>query len=263
MLIDSHCHLDCFCGPGELDAMLERAKAAGVDAMITVGTSISDWAVYAKMAAAHPGIIHWTAGLHPTEIDEDWKDQLASLASWFATAPCPIGIGEVGLDYYHLPKDKAKAAPIIERQKAAFTAQLEIALQLDCPLVVHSRNAFADTLAMIGKSGIDWRKVVYHCFSEGPAEIRALNERGGRGSFTGVVTYKNAGRTLEAAIAQGPELLMLETDCPWLTPEPLRGRRNEPALLPLTLQCLASAMNLPVKELEMRAEHATRSFFGI
>ncbi len=263
MLIDSHCHLDDFAASGELDVVLERAREAGVEAMITVGTSLSDWETYARITAAHPWLVHWTAGLHPTEVDEGWKDHVDTLASWFATSPAPVGIGEVGLDYFHLPKDAKKAAPIVARQKDAFAAQLEIAYQLDCPLVVHSRNAFADTVAMIDKSGVNWKKVVYHCFSEGPEEIRALNERGGRGSFTGVVTYKNGLRNLEAAVEQGLELLMLETDCPWLTPEPFRGKRNEPALIVHTAQKLALAMGIPFESLCETSTRNAREFFNI
>jgi len=263
MLIDSHCHLDDFERSGELEQVIARAKDVGVTQMITIGTSMEDWSLYAKMAAQHPGVIHWTAGLHPTELDDGWRDHIASLTSWFATNPEPVGIGEVGLDYFHLPKDAAKAAPIVARQKAAFNAQLEIALQLDCPLVVHARNCFADCVTMIDNSGVDWRKVVFHCFSEGPEEVRILNERGGRASFTGIVTYKSAHKVLAAAIEQGLDRLMLETDCPWLTPEPFRGKRNEPALLALSAHKIAEVAGINYDKLCTHATNNTKSFFGI
>lgn len=263
MLIDSHCHLDDFERSGELEQVLARAGEAGVEQMITVGTSMADWGMYAKMAARHPGVIHWTAGLHPTELDEGWRDHVATLASWFATDPCPVAVGEVGLDYFHLPKDPAKAAPLVARQHAAFAAQLEIALQLGCPVVVHSRNSFKDVVEMIDRSGVDWKKVVFHCFSEGPEQVRLLNERGGRASFTGTVTYKNALGVLQAALAQGPDMLMIESDCPWLAPEPHRGTRNEPARIVLTARKIADELGMPYEKLCSAASGNTKAFFDI
>lgn len=262
-MIDSHCHLDQFARSDELEAVLKRAEEAGVEKMVTMGTSIKDWALYAKIAAEHPGVVYWAAGLHPTEIEDGWEDQIAALTSWFATPPQPVAIGEIGLDFFHLPKDPAKATAIVTRQKAVLHAQLEIALQLDCPVVIHARNAFADTLNMIDASGIDWRKVVFHCFSEGPEEIRELNNKGGRASFTGTITYRNATNVLAAALAQGIDRLMLETDCPYLTPEPMRGKRNEPALLQLTAKWISDKMKLPLSVIDRTATENAERFFSM
>ena len=263
MIIDSHCHLDDFLASGELEAVIARALAAGVGKMVTIGTKPADWSVYARMAAEHPGVVYWTAGYHPTELEEGWEDGVATLASWFATEPKPVGIGEIGLDYFHLPKDAAEAAPLVARQKAAFRAQLEIAYQLDCPVCIHARKSFADAVAMIDASGVDWRKVVFHCFSEGPAEVRLLNERGGRASFTGTLTYKNARNVLEAALTQGLDRLMLETDCPYLAPEPIRGTRNEPANVVLTAKRLAKEMGLAESEICGKAFTNAEHFYSI
>jgi TatD DNase family protein len=263
MLIDSHCHLDVFAADASLPDVVRRAAEAGVGQMLTMGTSAADWPLYAKMAAEYPGVIHWGAGLHPTEVGEDWEEQLASLASWFATSPHPVAIGEVGLDYHHLPADPAEAEAVIRMRKAAFAAQLEIAYQMGCPFVVHARKAFADCVAMIDKSGVDWRKVVFHCFSEGVDEVRILNARGGRASFTGTVTYKNAAGVLAAAVAQGPELLMVETDAPYLAPEPFRGRRCEPAHVALTARKIAGAMGLGEEQLFAIISANTKAFFGV
>jgi TatD DNase family protein len=262
-MIDSHCHLDVFAKSGKLEDVIARAKEAGVTRMVTIGTDLSDWKLYSDIAAAHPGVIDWTAGLHPTELSDDWEEKLAALPSYFATKPHPVAIGEVGLDYYHLPKDKEEAARIAIRQKNAFRAQLEIALQLDCPLVVHARKSFADTVEMIDKSGIDWRKVVFHCFSEGAAEIRLLNDKGARGSFTGTVTYKNAANVLEAALAQGPDRLMIETDSPYLSPEPLRGKPCEPAYVAITARFIAEKMQIPPAELCAISHANAARFFGL
>lgn len=263
MLIDSHCHLDEFEKNGELDAVIARAREKGVTQMITVGTSMADWPVYARMAVKYKGVVYWTVGLHPTELDESWEESVATLASWFATDPKPVAIGEVGLDYFHLPKDPDEAARVAEMQKAAFKAQLEIAFQLDCPLVIHARKSLADTVAMIDQSGVDWRKVVYHCFSENVDEIRLLNKRGGRASFTGTLTYKNGRNVLAAALAQGIDKLMVETDCPYLAPEPLRGTRNEPANVVITAEKIAREMGLETEQLCRRVCENTHSFYGL
>lgn len=263
MLIDSHCHLEGFDKRGEVPAVLERARQAGVTQLVTIGTSMEDWARYAALAAAHPGTVYWTAGLHPTSVEEDWRDQVIQLSTWFGSDPAPVALGECGLDYFHLPKDADEAAITVVRQKQAFQAQLELALQFDCPLVVHSRNSHDDCVAMIDASGVDWRKVVFHCFTGTVAQVHQLNERGGRASFTGVATYKNAGSVRDAAAAQGPDLVMVETDCPYLTPEPHRKLRNEPAFLRLTAVELAGVLDMAFEDFAARATANTRQFYAI
>ena len=233
MWIDSHCHLAKFARAGTLDETLARAETAGVGQFITIGTSLTDWELYRSLAEQYPGKIYWAVGLHPTSVDEDWSDQVKAVSTFFGTDPVPVAIGEIGLDHFHLPKFPDEAAEVKKRQVDAFRAQLGLAYQFDCPVVIHSRNAFSDTVALIDESGVDWKKVVFHCFSEGADEMRVLNEKGARGSFTGIVTYKNksANGLREALVLQGPDRLMVETDCPYLTPEPHRGEPNEPAFV--------------------------------
>jgi len=265
MLIDSHCHLHRAHQKGELSAWLARAQSAGVGRVITVGTSPADWEAYLQLAQEHPGVIDWTVGLHPGEVDEGWEDDIKAISTYFATDPLPVALGEIGLDHFHLPKFPDEAAEVKTRQKRAFTAQLGLAYQLDCPVVVHSRGAFWPCVEMIDASGVDWRKVVFHCFTEGPEEMRALNERGGRGSFTGIVTYKNksAAPIREALATQPLDLLMLETDSPYLTPEPLRGQPNEPAHVAHVARFAAERLGLSLEALTERTAKNTRAFFGL
>lgn len=263
MLIDSHCHLDRFATRGDFPAVLERSLAAGVTEVITIGTNASDWPVYAEMALKHKGVVHWAAGLHPCDVEEDWEDQLAQLPSWFAETVPPCALGECGLDYFHLPKDADEAAKSKARQHEAFKIQLELALQFNCPVVVHSRHAFADCLRLIDASGVDWRKVIFHCFSEGAEEMRQLKERGGHASFTGILTYKSAASIREAALLQGLDRFQLETDAPFLTPEPHRGKPNEPALMRHTAEYAARLFNVTLEELAATATRNTRSFFSL
>lgn len=263
MLIDSHCHLDRFVTKGDFPAVLERARAAGVTEVITIGTSAKDWPTYAAMAKTHRGVVHWTAGLHPCDVDEDWEDQLAQLPSWFAEEVPPCAIGECGLDYFHLPKFPDEAAEVKARQHEAFKAQLQLALQFNCPVVVHSRDSFADCVKLIDASGVNWRKIVFHCFSRGPMEMQQLVTRGGFASFTGVLTYKTAVNTREAALLQGLERFQLETDAPYLTPEPYRGKPNEPALIRHMATYAADLFGVSFEELAAATARNTRAFFGL
>lgn len=264
-LIDSHTHLESFDKRGETDAVLARAAEAGVARLVTIGTSTEDWARYRDLAARRAGRVFYTVGLHPCSVDGRWSEELAGLeAFWSGDGARPVALGECGLDRFHLPKDDAAAAErIFAWQRAAFAAQLVVAARIRCPLVVHSRGAFAECVEMIDASGVAWERVVFHCFTEGPAEMAELARRGGRGSFTGVVTYKNADAVRAALAAQGLDRLMLETDAPYLTPVPHRGKGNEPAYLRFTAEAAAQALGVPVAELAARTTANAREFFGL
>lgn len=264
-LIDSHTHLDRFARAGELADVLTRAVAAGVEAMIAVGTEPGDWELYRELAASHTGRIFHTVGLHPCSVDENWRATVDQLARCRERAPAPVAVGETGLDRFHLPKnDPAAAERLLAWQRESFRAHLEIAQSWDVPLVVHSRGAAAECIDVIDASGFDWRRVVFHCFTDGPDVIAEVNRRGGRGSFTGIVTYKNAENVRQAARAQGLDRLMIETDAPYLTPEPLpRKSRNEPALVAHTAAALARLFDISVEELAVRTTANARAFFGL
>jgi TatD DNase family protein len=265
-LIDSHTHLDRFARTGELPDVLARAGAVGVEAMIAIGTEPDDWTLYREMAETHSGTVHYTVGLHPCSVDEHWRSAVARLERWRDNAgPMPVAIGETGLDRFHLPKNDAAAADrLLAWQRESFRAHLALAQSWSLPVVVHSRGAFTDCVAEIDASGFDWRRVVFHCFTDGPDEIAELNRRGGRGSFTGILTYKSAENVRQAALAQGLERVMVETDAPYLTPEPLpRKSRNEPAFVVHTAAALARMFGISPEEFGGRSTANARSFFGL
>ncbi len=262
-LIDTHTHLDGFARSGRLPEILDRARAAGLDAMVAIGTNTDDWPLYRDLAARHPGVIHYAAGLHPCSVQADWADRVARLEDYWRGAVRPVALGETGLDRFHLPKDAAEAEKILGWQKAAFAVQLELVKRLGCPLVVHSRGAFAECVAMIDAAGVDWRRVVFHCFTEGEAEMAELTRRGGFGSFTGVVTYKNADSVRAAAVAQGLGRLMIETDAPFLTPMPHRGKPNEPAYLRHTADFCAGLFGVSPDRLAEITTANARAFLGL
>lgn len=263
MLIDSHCHLDTFVKSGETEAVLERAALARVGLCVCAGTDADDWDVYADLATRFPGKVVYAVGLHPGNIGEDWEAQLNELPRYFERNPAPVAIGEIGLDEHYMPKDPEAAEAIRRVQKTVFERQLALAKALDLPVIVHAREAFHACVEAIDRSGVDWHKVVFHCFAEDAEAVRELNARGGRASFTGTITYKNAGTVREAALAQGLERLMLETDCPYLAPGKLRGKRNEPAFMRETARFVAELFGVTEDELEAQTEANTRAFFKI
>ena len=323
-LIDTHTHLDGFGRDGVLPAVLARAREAGLEAMIAVGTAPDDWGLYRDMAGEHGGFVRYTVGLHPCSVDAGWEGAVAQMEGfWRGSGPrsssvgqracsrppereqarcptkdgsereqarcptreesggvaagnpapiesidpnsstAPVAIGECGLDRFHLPKETEAAERILGWQKAAFEVQLGLAKRLGCALVVHSRGAFAECVAMIDASGVDWTKVVFHCFSEGPGEISELVQRGGRGSFTGILTYKNAENVRQAARVQGLGRLMVETDAPFLAPVPHRGSPNEPAYVRHTAEYAAAMLGVPFEELAEVTTKNAKVFFGI
>ncbi len=262
--IDTHCHLKSASDRHELEATLSRASSAGVNRYITVGTAAEDWTYYRELAMLKPNI-EYTVGLHPCNVDPDadWATTLSQLPSFFTPECPPAALGEIGLDHFHLPKDPILAGRHILAQEEAFFQQLEFAYQLDCPIVVHSRDSFDDCVRMIDTSGVNWQRVVFHCFTGTANQVRLLNERGGRASFTGIITYKNGNSVLEALVAQGLEPLMLETDCPYLSPEPLRKQRNEPANIPLIGQVAAAALGISPDDLMARTTANAEAFFDL
>lgn len=268
MLIDSHCHLETFVKRGEIKEVLNEASMAGVNRMISVGTSSEDWNLYRELAITYPNKVYYSVGLHPCHVDENWEREVELLEQRLSVgdSAAPIALGEIGLDYFHLPKkDDARRAELMEMQQRAFEAQLELAKRCKLPVIIHSRTAFDECVKTIDKAGAIWDKIVFHCFSEGRSQIDRINLRGGRGSFTGIITYKNASvaQVKEAMVEQGVERLMIETDCPYLTPEPHRGKENRPALLRHTFQAAASILQVPVIELEEQITANTFKFFGI
>jgi TatD DNase family protein len=268
-LIDTHTHLESFARQGGtvLNDALSRARTAGVETMITIGTSPDDWDLYRRMAREHrdTGLVRYSVGLHPCSVDGDWAAALAQVEGFWAEGDVrPVALGEIGLDRFHLPKEPVEAAMIFAWQKAAFAEGLAQAKRLGCPVVIHSRGAFAECVEMIDASGVEWARVVFHCFTEGAAEMAELTRRGGFGSFTGVLTYKSAENVRAAAKTQGLDRLMLETDAPYLTPMPHRGKPNEPAFVRHTAEFAAKEVfGVGYDELAAVTTATARRFFGL
>jgi TatD DNase family protein len=198
-------------------------------------------------------------------VEADWAGAVAQIEDfWRRGEPKPVALGECGLDRFHLPKEPADAERIFAWQREAFAAQLAMTRRLDCPVVVHSRGAYRECLEMIDASGVNWSRVVFHCFTEGPAEMDELRRRGGFGSFTGILTYKTAEAIRAAARLQGLSRFMVETDAPYLTPMPHRGKPNEPAFVRHTAEFAASdVFAVGFDELSATSTANARAFFRI
>jgi TatD DNase family protein len=263
-LVDTHTHLDGAARSGGLPGLVRRARAAGVDWMVAIGTGPDDWALNRDIAAENRDCIRHAVGMHPCSVEEGWEEAVAGIARFWegGAHAAPVALGECGLDRFHLPKEPGAAARAFGLQRAAFEAQLSIARRLGCPVVIHSRGAFRECVEAIDASGVDWGRVVFHCFSEGEAEILQLAARGGRGSFTGILTYRNADAVRAAARAQGLGRLMIETDAPYLSPVPQRGKPNEPAYLRHTAEYAAGMFGVSLDELAAATTAAARAFFG-
>ena len=242
-MIDTHAHLDML---EDADAAVERARAAGVKTILTVGIDRERWRRSLELADRHEAV-RVILGIHPHNADGDSTvDELREAHG----DPRVVAVGETGLDYY---RDYAPR----ERQREVFEAQLALAAELDRAVVVHTRAADEDTVAALRRHQGD---IVLHCFSA-PALLRPALEHGWYVSFAGNVTYKNASELRVAATQVPAERILTETDAPYLAPQPRRGRTNEPAYVAHTLAALAEARGDNAGALETQIDrNAARVF---
>lgn len=232
--IDNHCHLHDEAIPGGADAAIATARTAGVTAMITVGCDAATSS--AALALAHRVDDVWaTVGLHPHDAVRG-VDTIRPLVEGGGGIDRKIvAVGECGLDYYyeHSPRDV---------QRVAFAEQIGMAHALRLPLIVHTRDAWADTFDVLRAAGVPER-TVFHCFTGGVAEARTCLDLGGFLSFSGIVTFKSATDVQDAARLCPPDRMLVETDSPYLAPAPHRGRPNQPANVAVTGTFLAGLRN--------------------
>jgi TatD DNase family protein len=240
---------------GGVPGVIERSRAAGVSRWITVGTSLEDSRAAIELAGLYEGM-YATVGIHPHEAksaDAAALDELTRLGR----SSKVVAIGETGLDFhYNFSKQPD--------QRRVFIAHLEIARELNLPVIVHSRNAFDETVEILDRDGRGLKGVVFHCFSGSAEQAKSLLSRGYHMSFTGVVTFKNAQATRDAARVVPLDRLMVETDCPYMCPEPVRNQKpNEPALMVHTARCLAEVKGVKMDSLAEATTQTATTFFGL
>lgn len=224
-LIDTHCHLCHGRLKTDLAGVMARAVEAGVAAIVCATGELDEAAAAAKLpdkkTTGWPAV-YFTVGLHPHEAKTAEAGYLDRLAEFAAGERC-VAIGEIGLDYHYNFSEPAT-------QRKVFAEQIAMAVATSRPVVIHTREAFADTLAIIRNSGIDGRRIVFHSFTEPPDAAAQAIELGAYISFSGIVTFKNSDLLRRSAMLTPDDRIMIETDSPYLSPEPVRKMKtNEPA----------------------------------
>ena len=250
--VDTHCHLDHHEGLSVAE-QVERARAAGVGLMITIGTDMAS-STQAVSTARRFDDVHACVGIHPNDAMEA-SPRVLEVIERLTEEPEVVAVGETGLDYY-----RDHTTP--QQQSAAFRAHIDLAREHDKTLVIHCREAWADCLAILEDATAPPR-VVMHCFSGDVDVAKRCADRGWFMSFAGNVTFKNAADLREAAAVVPPELLLTETDSPFLTPHPHRGKPNDPSYVPYVLETLAEVHQRPVAELESVVEANARRAFAL
>ncbi|GKS58970.1 putative metal-dependent hydrolase YabD [Nitrospira sp.] len=256
MLIDTHTHLDDTRYDLDRDAMIDRARSAGVTTMITIGCDLATSRAAVALADRYP-FVYATIGVHPHEVKHiapTWYDEFRSLA----TNKKVVAYGEIGLDYHY-----NHSSP--EQQRRGFREQVRLAKELHLPVIIHTRKAQDDTIAILKEEQAAFVGGVFHCFSGDSWLAKEALGLGFHLSFSGIVTFQNAGMLRNVASTVPTDRLLIETDCPYLTPVPHRGKRNEPAYVRHVAEQLAKGRNsgqtFTAEELgQMTADNARRLF---
>ncbi len=256
MLIDSHAHIQGKEYAGEAADVIARARAAGVDTIIAVGGAgdMSSNTEAVALADAFPNI-YATVGMHPHDAKDVGADELVALCE-LASRPKVIAVGETGLDYYynHSPHDV---------QRRVFTQFIQMARETRLPIVVHERDAAQETAELLRSEGMGMLRGVIHCFTGNYEAACAYLDLGFYLSFTGIITFKNADSLREVVRKVPLERMLVETDSPFLTPVPHRGKRNEPAYVRHVAETIATVKGVSLDQVATQTTDNARSLFRI
>lgn len=255
-MIDSHCHLTSAKFSGDVDAVLSRAQAAGVESCITIGTGVDDAGSALALARRYPGVVFATAGLDPFSSHAAGSnfDQAFDALTGLLQAGGFVAVGEIGLDYHY----DLDPRPV---QAERFERQLDLAARLDLPVVIHVREAHDDMAAIL--SAHSRNRGVIHSFTGGPSDAERYLDIGWHLAWNGVVTFKNADDVRAAARLAPAGRVLIETDSPYLAPAPKRGVRCEPAFVPYTLRALADVRGEDVEALDATTTTNARALFRL
>ncbi len=254
-LIDTHAHLAFEPLLSDIDGVLKRSIDAGVTGWITVGTNIEENRTSIELTEKYDNI-YAAVAIHPHDAKDVTETGLAELEK-LAGHKKVVALGETGLDFHYNFSEQST-------QKEVFKKHLVLAAKLNLPVIIHSREAFDETMKILEQQGGGIEKIVFHCFTGSAGQAKTVLDKGFYISFTGVVTFKNANDIREAAKIVPLDRLMLETDCPYMTPEPMRKQKvNEPALMIHTAKFLAALKGVTFEELAAAATTTARKFFNI
>jgi TatD DNase family protein len=251
-MIDTHCHLTDPRLHDQLPAVLDRAAKAGVSRMITIGTDLADDQLAIEVSAALPNV-RCAIGVHPNYCAQSSESDLELLRG-LSLSPQVVALGEMGMDYHYPPIDKP-------RQTHFFQFQLQLAAERKLPVVIHCREAVDDTLAILRE--FPQIRGVFHCFTGTMPEARRILDAGYLLGFTGPVTYKKSIELREIVRWMPAERMLVETDAPYLSPEPVRGQKvNEPALVMHVAARIAAERGVDIEELDRVTSGNARGLFG-
>ncbi len=254
-LIDTHCHLTFDDLAGDIDGVIERSRVAGVTGWITIGTDMQESRKAVELAQKFDNM-YAAVAVHPHDAKTVTDETLQELRE-LAQNEKVVAIGETGLDYHYNHS-------LHEDQKRVFAEHLQLAAELDLPAIIHCRKAFEETLEILGQWGTGVKRIVFHCFSGSAEQAKILLRDDFYFSFTGVVTFRNADKTRKAAEVVPTERLMLETDCPFMSPEPVRKQRTcEPALMIHTAKFLAELKQADLADFAHAVTATSKKFFDL
>ncbi|KUG26654.1 putative deoxyribonuclease ycfh [hydrocarbon metagenome] len=254
MYIDTHAHLFYPNFNGELDQIIERAQNSGVDAILVPGTDIQT-SIQAIELSKQYERLYTAVGVHPHETKE-WNDELINQIETLTKNKKVVAIGEIGLDYYYDFSPR-------EVQLKAFRAQIELALKLDLPVIVHNRDSNDDIMEIIREYADTSLRAQFHCFAGSEKDAKELIGMNHFISFPGNVTFKKADNIRRILKSIPPENLLLETDSPFMTPVPYRGKRNEPSYIPIIAETISEIHDISLDELAKITSYNTYKLFGI
>jgi TatD DNase family protein len=255
IFIDAHAHLTYEGLIDNIEAVIARSREAGVAGWVTVGTTMEENRKAVELAERFDGM-YAALGFHPHYAKDITPEEIAQIKQ-LAGHPKVVAIGETGLDFhYNFSKQPA--------QKEIFKQELELAAELNLPVIIHSRNAFDETVEILNQFEGKLKRVVFHCFGGNAEQAAYLVEKCYYISFTGVITFKNAQTARKAAQIVPLERLMIETDCPYMSPEPIRKQKiNEPALMVHTAAKLAEVKGVTFEDFANAVTQTTKIFFGM
>ena len=253
ILIDTHCHLYLDEFKNDIGEVMERAIQSGVERFYLPGIDSTVIPDMLQLEEKYPGRCFAMMGLHPCSVKENYRDELVIVETWLNQRPF-AAVGEIGLDFYW---DKTFA----DQQYEAFDLQMQWALDRKMPIVIHTRNAMQETINRVKPFAAKGLTGIFHCFSGSYESAVQVTDMGFLLGIGGVLTYKNAG--LPAVLEKiGMEHLVLETDAPYLTPVPYRGKRNESSYLTYIIRLLATTKNLSVEEAAAITSANAKKIFG-
>jgi len=254
-IIDSHAHLGWESFKEDRDEVIERAFASGISQIVQAGVDFQTLKESLEIAEKHPGLIFNGVGLHPHEA-KHWNGDSADIVRDAFKHGSVVAIGECGLDYYYNHSEP-------EVQKKVFREQVKLSRELDCPLIIHTRDAWDETFQILKEEGGSNLRGVFHCFTGGPAQMPEIEKLDFYVSFSGILTFKKAAEIQAAAPIVKADRIMLETDSPYLAPEGKRGKRNEPSFIWYTAEKLAWLRGLSLDEMAGSSSKNARRLFSL